>query len=171
MSSDRSSKQDITKECILRAKCNISSEMKQHECEPCSLCGGWSILYEKVSGGCCFMTQLLTAASIIKSSAVQNLNTDGPFDTVTTPIVSLRWSDCCYLTNLHSDFRVPCVWNMSLKTSEKDRLKDFSFLEKLQLAAYFPSICDDSDHGEMMSCDSPLAFWRWHITALHHSSV
>lgn len=36
------------------------------------------------------MTQLLTAASIIKSSAVQNLNTDGPFDTVTTPIVSLR---------------------------------------------------------------------------------
>lgn len=31
------------------------------------------------------MTQLLTAASIIKSSAVQNLNTDGPFDTVTTP--------------------------------------------------------------------------------------
>lgn len=85
MSSDRSSKQDITQECILRAKCNISSEMKQHECEPCSLCGGWSILYEKVSGGCCFMTQLLTATSIIKSSAVQNLNTDGPFDTVTTP--------------------------------------------------------------------------------------
>lgn len=32
-----------------------------------------------------FLAQLLTAASIIKSSAVQNLHTDGPFDAVTTP--------------------------------------------------------------------------------------
>lgn len=32
-----------------------------------------------------FMTRLLTAASIIKSSAVQNWHTDGPFDAVSTP--------------------------------------------------------------------------------------
>lgn len=31
------------------------------------------------------MTQLLTAASIIKSSAVQNWRADGPFDAGSTP--------------------------------------------------------------------------------------
>lgn len=36
---------------------------------------------------------------------------------------------------------------MSSKTSERDRLKDFSFLEKLQRAAYFALVSDDSDHG------------------------
>lgn len=37
---------------------------------------------------------------------------------------------------------------MSLKTSEKDRLKGLSFLAKLQLTAYFPFVSDESDHGE-----------------------
>lgn len=37
---------------------------------------------------------------------------------------------------------------MSLKTSVKDRLKDFSFLEKSQLTAYVPCISADSYHGK-----------------------
>lgn len=46
---------------------------------------------------------------------------------------------------------------MSLETSERDRSEDFSSSEKLQITAYFPFVSDDSDHGEMMGCDSPLA--------------
>lgn len=46
---------------------------------------------------------------------------------------------------------------MSLKTSEEDRLEDLGSAEKLQITAYFPFVSDDSDHGEMMGCDSPLA--------------
>lgn len=73
-------------------------------------------------------------------------------------VAALRWSDLLLLKTL-ADFRGPRGRNMSLKRSEKDRLKDFPFLEKLRLAAYFPFVSDDSHHGEMMSCDSPLAFW------------
>lgn len=46
---------------------------------------------------------------------------------------------------------------MSLKTSEEDRLDDLGSSEKLQITAYFPFVSDDSAHGEMMGCDSPLA--------------
>lgn len=67
-----------------------------------------------------------------------------------------RWSDLLLLRQL-ADFKEPCVWNMSLKTSEEDRLKDLGSSEKLQITAYFPFVSDDSDHGEMMGCDSPLA--------------
>lgn len=48
--------------------------------------------------GCrCWMTQQLTAASVIKSSAVQNLHTDGPVGTVTTPGCASGWSDLLLL--------------------------------------------------------------------------
>lgn len=103
------------------------------------------------------MTQLLTAASIIKSSAVQNLHTYGPVDAVTTPGRAFEMEWFAATPTTCADFKEPCVWNMSLKTSEEDRLEDLGSPEKLQITAYFPFVSDDSAHGEMMGCDSPLA--------------
>lgn len=145
--------------------------MKQHELEPFLLCGGWCIPHEKVSGGCCCVSQLLTAASIIKSSAVPNWHADGPIDAATAPdcVFEMQRFVATYATStLTSQIY---VWNRSLKIPEKDRLKNSSFLEKLQLTASFPFVSDDSDHEETMSCDSPPALWCRHIAALHHSGV
>lgn len=58
-----------------------------------------------------FLAQLLTAASIIKSSAVQNLHTDGPFDAVTTP-------DCVFEME-----RFAATWTTYTLTSE-DRVSE-----------------------------------------------
>lgn len=87
--------------------------MKQHESELLLLWGGWCIPCEKVSGDCCFMTQLLSAASIIKSSAVQNLHTDGPFDAVSTPdcVFEMEWFAATETTyTLTSQCRVSDIW-------------------------------------------------------------
>lgn len=103
------------------------------------------------------MTQLLTAASVIKPSAERNLHTDGPFHAVTTPgcVSEMEWFAAAQTTC--ADFKEPRVWNMSLETSERDRLEDFSSSKKLQITAYFPFVSDDSDHRETTGCDSPLA--------------
>lgn len=51
--------------------------------------------------GCrCWMTQLLTAASVIKSSAVQNLHTDGPSTPLRPLVAPSRWSDLLLLRKL-----------------------------------------------------------------------
>lgn len=96
----------------------------------CCMLGDESFEKRFEAVGCrCWMTQLQTAASVIKSSAVQNLHTDGPVNGVTTPgcAIEMEWYAASPTTC--ADFKEPCVWNMSLKTSEEDRLEDLGSSE------------------------------------------